>query len=465
MKRLLPLALLVACAGEARGPVAPAPRTAPRSAGAASPSVPAQATPPARDSRQAVVDAALQRVAAARELASIGPVRSEVIGRTELLGRMQRELQLDLEPPVVQGTTELLFALGAAGPELDYVGSLLSLLGTQLAGFYDPRDKEMVLLDDLGTDIEQATLWHELVHGLQDQHYDLKKLMKWEPGRGDALAAVQSLAEGDAMSGMLEVSLKAAGKTALDLPEGLLSGSMAMLEAMPEIAQVPRLLKRSIVAPYADGLAFVHALRRSGGWAAVDAAWRAPPSTTEQIIHPEKYLVHELPEPLSPLTPPAAGPSEGVYRDVLGEQALRLAFEEWVPNATAAEAATGWGSDVVAVFATGERRAVALHVRFDDEAHAKRGFEAIARGALRSETEAWASDRPPPFVAAASAAPALKRGEVCQVRPLRGAFAAVRRGRDVGVALGPYRRSGAVTQADGDCNAALQWAHSIATAK
>ncbi|HEX5101225.1 MAG TPA: hypothetical protein VFV94_17060, partial [Polyangiaceae bacterium] len=421
--------------------------------------------PPARDARQAVVDAALQRVAAARELPPVGPVKSEVIGRTELLERMKRELKLDLEPPLVQGTTELLFAFGAAGPELDYVGSLLSLLGTQLAGFYDPRDKEMVLLDDLGTDIEQATLWHELVHALQDQHYDLKRLMKWEPGRGDALAAVQSLAEGDAMSGMLEVSLKAAGKTALDLPEGVLSGSMAMLEAMPEIAAVPRLLKRSIIAPYADGLAFVHALRRSGGWAAVDAAWRAPPSTTEQIIHPDKFLVHELPDALSPVAPPPAGPSDAVYRDVLGEQALRLAFEEWVPNSTAAEAASGWGSDAIAVFATGEQRAVALHVRFDDEAHAKRGYEAIARGALRSEAENWAGDRPAPFVPAATAASASKRGEVCQVRPLRGAFAAVRRGRDVGVALGPYRRTGSVTRADGDCSAALRWAHSIATAK
>lgn len=466
MKRHLLVALLVACAGEGREPAAPAPpRPAPSAPVAAESGSSAPKAPPARDARQAVVDAALERVAAARELPPVGPVKSEVIGRTELLERMKRELKLDLEPPLIQGTTELLFALGAAGPELDYVGSLLSLLGTQLAGFYDPRDKEMVLLDDLGTDIEQATLWHELVHAVQDQHYDLKRLMKWEPGRGDTLAAVQSLAEGDAMSGMLEVSLKAAGKTALDLPEGMLSGSMAMLEAMPEIAAVPRLLKRSIIAPYADGLAFVHALRRSGGWAAVDAAWRAPPSTTEQIIHPDKFLVHELPDTLPPVAPPPAGPSDAVYRDVLGEQALRLAFEEWVPNATAAEAASGWGSDAIAVFASGEQRAVALHVRFDDEAHAKRGYEAIARGALRAEAENWAGDRPAPFVPAATAAPASKRGEVCQVRPLRGAFAAVRRGRDVGVALGPYRRTGSVTHADGDCAAALRWARSIATAK
>jgi hypothetical protein len=463
VKRAALLALAVACGGAPQPAVSPpAPPPGPSANASQAPPAARAAAPSAQ---QALVDATLAQVAMARQLPATGPVRSETIGRAELLERMKRELALDLEPPMLEGTTELLFALGAAGAELDYLGSLLALLGTQLAGFYDPREKEMVLLDDLGSDVEQATLWHELVHGLQDQHYDLKRLMKWEPGRGDALSAVQSLAEGDAMSGMLEVSLAPSGRSALDLPDGMLSGSLGLLEAMPEIAQVPRLLKRSIVAPYADGLNFVHALRRSGGWASVDAAWRSVPTTTEQIIHPDKYRAHEAAEMVATPLPPAPGPAEAIYRDVLGEQALRLAMEEWVPNASAAEAASGWGGDAVAVFAAGERRAVALHIRFDDEAHAKRGFEAVARGALRTESEDWASDRPPPFVPASSAASALRRGEVCQVRPRRGPFAAVRRGRDLGVALGPYQRSGSVTSADSDCRAALAWAHSIATAK
>jgi hypothetical protein len=136
-----------------------------------------------------------------------------------------------------------------------------------------------------------------------------------------------------------------------------------------------------------------------------------------------------------------------------------------VPNASAASAASGWGGDAVTVFASGDRRAVAIRVRFDDEAHARQGFEAVVRGALRAESDGSQTDRPPPFVATATARPATQRGEVCQARPLRGPFAAVRRGRDLGVALGPYRRSGAVTRSDGDCDLSLRWARSIATAK
>jgi hypothetical protein len=378
---------------------------------------------------------------------------------------MQREIMLDLEEEQRQGSTELLVALGAAPGDLDYVKATLELLGTQLAGYYDPREKEMVLLDDLGAEGQEVTLWHELVHALQDQHYDLRKLMKWTPGRGDALSALQSLAEGDATSGMLDVMLSGRGQTALDLPVGVLSGSLGMLEAMPEVASVPRLLKRSIVAPYVDGLAFVHALRRDGGWAAVDAAWHDLPTTTEQVLHPDKFRSHE-PALVVPQPPaPRPGPSDAIYRDALGEQSLRIAFEEWIPKGSAAEAASGWGGDAIVVFAAGDRRAVGIRVTFDDETHARRGFEAIVRGALLPEAESWTGKNPPLPVPASVAAAAVGRHQVCQARPLRGPFAAVWRGRDVGVALGPYQRTGSVTHAAGDCPSALTWATAIVEAR
>jgi hypothetical protein len=467
--------MAVALAG-VQGACASEPHAAPLATHAAAQSVPAGtlALPPANgldggavsppDKAQDFVDATLKQVARARQLSPTGPVRSEVIGRTELLGRMKQELSDDLEPELLQGSTELLFALGAAGADLDYLGSTLTLLSTQLAGFYDPREKELVLLDDLGMEAQQATLWHELIHGLQDQHYGLERLMKWEPGRGDALAAVQSLAEGDATSGMMDLMLLPRGQTALDMPESVLSGSLGVMEAMPEIASVPRILKRSIVAPYVDGLAFVHALRRAGGWPAVDAAWRDLPTTSEQVLHPEKYRAHEVGEAVPTPAAPPTGPDRAVYRDVLGEQALRLAFEEWVPRVTAAETASGWAGDSVAVFATGDRRAVAIRLRYDDEAHAKRGFETIARGALQTESEAWTGDKPPPSVPAAEAAAAVRRRSVCQTRTRRGPFAAVWRGRDLGVALGPYQRAGSVTQSASDCRAALAWAETLALA-
>jgi hypothetical protein len=462
---LLGVLAVAACAPSARAPEASGPALAPPP-NTVPPASPDDAETEASDptGRQAVVDATLKQVSAARELPATGSIRSRVIDRTALLERMKKEIVAEVEPELLQGSTELMFSLGAVGADLDYLATMLKLLGSQLAGFYDPRTKELVLMDDLGLEAEQVTLWHELIHGLQDQHYDLKPLLKWQAGRGDGIAAAHSLAEGDATSGMMDLMLLPRGQDALDA-EGAISSSMGALEALPEIASVPTLLKRSIVAPYLDGLAFVHALRRAGGWAAVDRAWRALPTTTEQILHPEKYLQREPAEVVPLPLPPAGGPNELLFRDVLGEQALRLMLEEWVPKVTAASAAAGWAGDAVAVFASGDRRAVAIHLRYDDETNAREGFEAIARGVLRAEPETWSVDKPPPMVAVRETDSAVRKRDVCHARAKRGPFAAVWRGRDLGVALGPYQRSGSVTQSAGDCALATAWAERILAAR
>lgn len=458
---------LAACLGLAAIALGCSGEPAPRPAASPAPPPPA-APPPARanaDSAQSTVDAALAHVSEIRQLHATGPVKGNVIGREELLRRMKEDLFSDLEPELIQGTTELLFAIGASSADLDYLGSVLTLLGSQLAGFYDPRQKEMVLLDDLGAEAEEATLWHELVHALQDQHYDLEKLVKWSPDHGDTVTAIQCLAEGDATSAMLDTMLQPRGQNALALPEKTLGNMLAMMEALPEIASVPAMLKRSVVAPYADGIAFTHALRRRGGWAAVDAAWRDLPTSTEQILHPDKYLVHEPPERLPVPPAPPGGPDALLFHDVIGEQGLRITFEEWVPLSTAAETASGWGGDAIAVFAAGDRRAVAIRLRFDDEAHAVQAQETFARGALTEELEARQGDRARPNVPRETAAKAIVRGGVCRERDRRGPFAVVRVGRDLGVALGPYQRRTGVAKSDADCATALRWADSIARAR
>lgn len=444
---------LVACSTD-RAPKAPE-RTAP--APAPAPAASESAATPSSE-YLALVDAALEDVAAARALPAKERVKGAIIGREELLERMKSEIFSQLEPELLEGSTELLFALNTTRADFDYVKSLLALLGSQLAGFYDPREKKMYLLNDLGTSGEAATLYHELVHALQDQHYVLEPRMKWRPGRGDEVTALQALAEGDATSAMIDNMLAPQGQTALDINEALVTGSFGLMEAAPSLADVPAILTRSLAAPYTDGLRFVHHLRRKGGWQAVDAAWTKPPTTTEQILHPEKYLAGEGSVTL-PLPPaPPGWPATVRYEDVFGEQALRLVLEEWVPIATAAESATGWAGDRVAVFAQGDQRAVAIHVRFDDEAAAKRALTAVARGAATPEIETTpdrgVANRVPPEVGERAA----KAGQVCHERSLRGPFATVRKGRDLGVVLGPYRRGTGAPGAAGGCNHALRWA-------
>ena len=130
-----------------------------------------------------------------------------MISRQALLERIKKDLLVDLDEDLIEGTKELLFALNLTHADFDYFENLLLLYGTQLAGFYDPEAKEMVLLDDLGVEAQEATLWHELVHALQDQHFNIGELMKFRPGESDALAAAHALAEGDATSAMFDAKI------------------------------------------------------------------------------------------------------------------------------------------------------------------------------------------------------------------------------------------------------------------
>jgi hypothetical protein len=201
----------------------------------------------------------------------------------------------------------------------------------------------------------------------------------------------------------------------------------------------------------------VHWARRRGGWSEVDRIWRTLPKSTEQILHPEKLLAGEAPEAVPAPAPPPNGPEKQLYRDVWGEQSLRLLFEEWMPRRTALPAAADWGGDRVVLFHDGDRYALAWHVRFDTESAAERALGAFARGVLRPEHLLQ------PTVSAQEAEAAIKADRVCRERAQRGPFAALRKGRSLAIIAGPFRRTGDGAKSESTCAAALAWAGAIAT--
>lgn len=141
----------------------------------------------------------------------------------------------------------------------------------KLNGYYSPKEKTLYLYDDLAGNYQKGVLIHEMVHALQDQHFNLTKL-KAELHRdkygSDADLALAALIEGDATLTMIEVLKKDQPKVA------------GMLEA-------PLVKARNLhnAFLYAQGARYVQALKEKGGWKSVDAAYRFPPRTTASILH------------------------------------------------------------------------------------------------------------------------------------------------------------------------------------
>jgi hypothetical protein len=321
--------------------------------------------------------------AKARKLKPKEPVRLAVLDGVALVGVVKKHVKDEVPPDVIRAEGRAFETLGLIPPGYKYEEETYALLEEELAGLYMPEDKTMyVALGIDGVELD-ATLSHELVHALQDQYFEIGKKMKFQQGASDALGALQSLAEGDATSAMIdEVILSKKGEDGLaqmnasDLPdrgpEEFLDESLQEKKGDAAIKRAPRFLALGLVAPYADGLAFVNALRRRGGWAAVDAAWGKPPITTEQLLHVDKYDAFEPAVDVKIATAAALGAGwKQTYDDGFGEQEGRLAFTTWMTTYASRKAAGGWGGDRVTLFeGDGDKHAVAWKIVFDTPAEA-----------------------------------------------------------------------------------------------
>jgi hypothetical protein len=329
----------------------------------------------------------------ARHLAPKAAVKLAVLPGRELVAVVKAHVASEIPPAIVNGEGRCYAALGLIPYDYDYEAETYALLEEQLAGLYMPEDKTMYVAKGLADEELVTTLAHELVHALQDQHFSIGARMKYSPDAGDALGALQSLAEGDATSAMLDALIlaefgeaKLAQKNATDLPdrdaEDLLKGSIESKKHSSKIAAAPRFLAVSLLAPYAEGLRFVNALRRRGGWKAVDAAFEKAPTTTEQVLHIGKYFAHE--PAIKVAEPTAAALGSGwrkTFSDVFGESEGRIAFTEWMSVELAKPAAAGWGGDHVALFeGDGDHRAVAWHIVFDSPTEANEAWQDLTLG-------------------------------------------------------------------------------------
>ncbi|HVS37825.1 MAG TPA: ChaN family lipoprotein, partial [Gemmataceae bacterium] len=218
-----------------------------------------------------------------------------------------------------------------------------------LQGYYSVKDKTLFLYDDLSGAYERGVLIHEMVHALQDQNFGLAKLHQDE-GDDDAELAKDALIEGDATFTMIEVLKKDQPKVA------------AMLEAPLE--KVKNLRNAFL---YAQGARYVKALKERGGWEAVNNAYRFPPESTADVLHPEGVSTIDL------------GP--GAVVGELGWIQRLMRTPETAPLSV--QAASGWIGDRTVEYGG----ATAHEIAFADRDHAQKFREALAKAVAPREGE------------------------------------------------------------------------------
>ena len=198
----------------------------------------------------------------------------------------------------------LLSSLGAVSEGADLKDLTATALSEQVAGFYDTETKEIVVSGDpeVGLDpIEEVTLAHELEHALADQVLGLPVEEDFPPdGEEDSVQAATALVEGDATLTMSLYSVEGAFLA----PTAILGTELGETQGL---TRLPHYLQRSMIFPYIEGLGFVCGLYMDGGWARVNDAYADAPTTTAQILFPERYAQGE--EAIDPRDSRSPGPS------------------------------------------------------------------------------------------------------------------------------------------------------------
>ena len=226
-------------------------------------------------------------------------------------------------------------ALGLLEPRQELVQVRINQIAPGWAAYYDPAARVVAVRAIKRSPPVAATLVHEFVHALQHQHFAFDEA---DTPTRDAELALQALLEGDAER------VEAAYLSTRRWPAKHLfpaARGLATVLRTPGTDGVPKLENQEFAFPYAVGPSFVEALIRAGGQRRLDAAFADPPTSTEQILHPEHYLEGE--GPLAVAVPAADGGVTGT--GVLGELRLLLMLSSVLPREEAERAAAGWGGD------------------------------------------------------------------------------------------------------------------------
>lgn len=387
LRRVAALGAAVALAAAACSPTPSTGPISPSASAGSGPSAPPQsapASPAATQDAAAIYSVIRDQIAAIRGLQPTADVEPVTIDETQLLVNLEAEIDAQQSPEEMALSEDLLGTLGLI-PEGSSIRELtLDLLAGQVAGYYSPNRDELFVVSRTGDTVgpvERATYAHEFTHQLQDQAFDLDALDTTAVDQSDRALAQLALIEGDAS--WAQTAWMTQNLTSAELGE-LLQAALDP-EALAALRNAPAYLRETSLFPYQDGLTLVQRLVADGEYAAVDAAFDDPPESTEQVLHPNKYVEREAPVdvriPGGIAGHVGAGWSEAV-RDTLGELVLRIWLTEHnVGAAEARAAAEGWGGDRLVLLRSDDGSlAIGLKTTWDTAADAAEfaGAAAIA---------------------------------------------------------------------------------------
>jgi tetratricopeptide (TPR) repeat protein len=265
------------------------------------------------------------------------------------------ELADELNPPSQIELDRKIFAiLGLVPRSFDLAEFLrrISLLST--VSHYDPETSTLYIAESLtGVTQEEivVSLVVNVVHALQDQHFNLTPYTTKVMGNDDASMARLALVLGDALAVLVDYSLNSKTLTPAQARDVERSFRLGIESQLGE--NVPEALKQFNVFPAVSGFRFMGSFRKWNTWKDTTKLYSDVPRSTEQIMHPEKYIAsRDDPAVVQSQSSPdvLSAPWRSISANVLGEFSLYLVLNRFIGKEKAEGAAQGCDGDRLELF-------------------------------------------------------------------------------------------------------------------
>jgi len=312
-----------------------------------------------------------------RKLRFKAPVAVEVVDGATARKDFESDLD-DAAREEARHTRDAWVHLGLVPPATDLVKSQLDLAETDVLGYYHSGSRTFRLLSHVPLQEIRSVMAHELTHALEDQYYDLAAVQKRATNEDQAVA-IRAVIEGSAMVSTLGMMQRLGG-----IGKAKEEAARTGVARAKTVEGAPTFVQMRLMLPYTLGFSF---LLRGKPWEwlfdgvrvqDIEQAYRQPPYSTHEILHPEHYWGGHR-ESLRPLTMPdmskLLGP--GWTRAVegsIGELGLTLitgshvktgSFEALLPTRWTTAGASGNVGDVYHHYVNGERKVTVFLTRWE----------------------------------------------------------------------------------------------------
>ncbi|MFV1958774.1 MAG: hypothetical protein ACC662_05105, partial [Planctomycetota bacterium] len=211
-------------------------------------------------------------------------VPADLLTREQLQANLEKMVAEEIEPEEIERDTRILRRLGLLGPDEDPLAMILEMQREMVAGYYNPKEKKLYLVEGMIGEGQKPVILHELIHALEDQYIDLEKRAKRWKEDANRLFAEKCVEEGSAehARGLYEKARPEAARAyrASQMDPEMMKRQMEVLRKVPAYMLLDTLLQ------YDFGPKFVARAVGDDYPGGMKALYEDPPVSQEMLMHP-----------------------------------------------------------------------------------------------------------------------------------------------------------------------------------